>query len=116
MLQSVDGDGPLRDLGLVVAGMPLAFLVGFRGELAGEHDAAIGPPRRGHAFSLADMPEFDEHGVRVVLRHDPAAHHRAAEGMLVAAIFPNRRHLLQVGQDFSTIRAQTLSPTRRVAT
>src|SRR5207248_2329175 len=99
VLQAVDGDGPLRHLGLVVTGAPLTFLVGFRGELAGEHDAAIGPPSRGHTFGLADMPELDEHRVGVVLGHDPAAHHRAAEWMLLAAIFPNRSYLLQVGHD-----------------
>src|SRR3984893_255750 len=93
VLQAVDRDRPLRDLGLVVAGVPLTFLVGIRGELAGEHDVAVGPPFRGPTFGLADMPELDEHCVRVVLGHDPAAHHRATEGMLLAAIFPNRRHL-----------------------
>src|SRR5208282_712367 len=99
VLQAVDRDRPLRDLGFEVTGVPLTFLVGFRGELAGEHDAAIGPPRRGHTVGLADMPELDEHRIGVVLGHDPAAHHRAAEWMLLAAVFPNRRHLLQVGHD-----------------
>src|ERR1700732_4015827 len=93
VLKPMDRDGPLRDLGLVVAGVPLTFLVGFLGELAGEHDVAVGPPCRGPAFGLTDMPELDEHCVRVVLGHDPAAHHWATEGMLLVTVFPNWRHL-----------------------
>src|SRR5713226_5687265 len=34
----------------------------------------------------------------VVQWHDPAAHHRAAKRMLPVAVFPDRGHLLQVGQ------------------
>ncbi len=45
------------------------------------------------------MAQFDKHRVGVVHRHDPAAHHRSAEAVLLAAVFPDRRHLLQVGQD-----------------
>jgi hypothetical protein len=33
MLQAVDGDGSLRDLRLIIAGMPLTFLIGSRGDL-----------------------------------------------------------------------------------
>ncbi len=97
MLQSVDGDWPLRDLCLIVAGLPLTGLVGIRGKLAGEHDGAIGPPGGRDAFGLADVTEFEEHRVGIVNRHDPAAHHRAAEGMLLVAGFPDRSDLLQVG-------------------
>ena len=53
VFQAVDSNRPLTDLGLVVAGLPLARLVGISGELAGEHDVAIGPPcRRGAGVSL----------------------------------------------------------------
>src|SRR5712691_2959839 len=34
MLQAVDGNGPLTDLGLIVAWLPLACLIGTSGELA----------------------------------------------------------------------------------
>ena len=99
MLQAVDGDRPLTDLGLVVAGLPLARLVGISGELAGEHDAAIRPPLGCDAGLLAHMPEFHEHGIGVVDGYYPTAHHGAAEGMLVVAILPDRGHLLEVRQD-----------------
>jgi len=99
MLQSVDGDWPLRDLCLIVAGPPLTGLLRIRGKPAGEHNRAIGPPRGCDAFGLADMAEFDEHGIGVILRHDPAAHHWATERMLAVAILPDRTHLLQVRQD-----------------
>src|SRR2546428_11733604 len=89
MLQAVDGNGPLTDLGLIVAGLPLARLVGISGELAGEHDVTIGPPRWRGAWSLADVPKFDEHGTGVVHGHNPAAHPGTAEGILLVAIFPD---------------------------
>src|SRR5216683_8048100 len=38
VLQAVDGNGPLTDLGLVVAGLPLARLVSISSELTGKHD------------------------------------------------------------------------------
>src|SRR5258708_32969982 len=60
MLQSVDGDWPLRDLCLIVAGLPLSGLVRSRGKLAGEHNGAISPPRGSDPFGLADMAEFEE--------------------------------------------------------
>src|SRR3989449_9963749 len=56
MLQAVHGNGPLTDLGLIVAGLLLARLVGFSSELAGEHDVTISPPRWRGAWSLADVP------------------------------------------------------------
>ena len=59
--------------------------------------AAIGPPRGRDALGLAHVAEFEEHRVGVVHRHDPAAHHRAAERMLLVASLPDRSHLLQVG-------------------
>src|SRR4030095_7012419 len=43
VLQAMDSNGPLTDLGLVVTGLPLARLVGVSGELAGEHDVTISP-------------------------------------------------------------------------
>ena len=99
MLQAVDGNGPLTDLGLIVAWLPLARLVGISGELAWEHDVTIGPPRWRGVWSLAHVPEFDEHSAGVVHGHNPAAHHGAAEGMLLVAIFPDWGHLLQVRHD-----------------
>src|ERR1700758_5875488 len=81
VLQTVDSDGTLRNLRLVVAGMPLPSLIGICRDLAREHDVAIRPPRRRNALRLADMSEFDEHRVVVIDGHNPAAHHRAAEGM-----------------------------------
>jgi len=59
---------PLRDLCLIVAGLPLTGLVGIRGKLAGEHDGAIGPPGGRDAFGLADVTEFEEHRVGIVNR------------------------------------------------
>jgi cytochrome c peroxidase len=80
MLQAVDCDWPLRDLRLVVAGLSLTGLVGFGGKLAtGDHIRAIGPPCGRDTCGLADMAEFDEHRIGVVLRHDPPAQHRTAE-------------------------------------
>src|SRR5580693_8201314 len=73
VLQSVDGDRPLRDLCLIVAGLPLTGLVGFGGQLARDHDRAIAPPRRRYAFGFAHVTKFDEHRISVVDRHDPAA-------------------------------------------
>src|SRR6516165_12324818 len=46
VLQAMNRNGPLRDLGLIVAGLALARLVGLSRELAGEHDGTIRPPRR----------------------------------------------------------------------
>src|SRR5262244_3354556 len=86
VLQAVDGNGPLTDLGLVVAGLALARLIGICGELAGEHDVTIGPPRRGDIGGLAHVPEFKEHGAGIVHGHNPPAHHGAAEGMLLVAV------------------------------
>ena len=45
------------------------------------------------------MAEFDEHRIGVVDRHNPAAHHRAAERMLLVTGLPDRGHLLQVRQN-----------------
>ena len=99
VLQAMDGNGPLTDLGLVVTGLPLARLVGVSGELAGEHDVTISPPRWCGTWGLAHVSEFEEHGIGVVHRHNPAVHHGTTEGMLLVAIFPDRGHLLQVRQD-----------------
>src|SRR5262245_26012118 len=57
VLQAMDGNGPLTDLGLVVAGLPLARLVGVSGELTGEHDVTISPPRWRGTWGLAHVPE-----------------------------------------------------------
>src|SRR5262245_50678371 len=95
MLQTVDGNGPLTNLGLIVTRLPLARLVGVSGKLAGGH-VSIRPPHRRGAWGLTHMPELNEHGMGVVRRHDPTAHHRTAEGMLLVTIFPDRAHLLQV--------------------
>src|SRR5262249_33669980 len=99
MLQAVDSNGSLTDLGLVVARLPLPHLVGISGELAGEHDVTISPPRRRGAWGLAHMPELNEHSIGVVHGHNPAAHHGAAKGVLLMAIFPDRGYLLQIRQD-----------------
>src|SRR6516162_10646140 len=45
------------------------------------------------------MAEFDEHCIGVVLRHDPSAHHRTTEPMLLVAGLPDRGNLLQVRQN-----------------
>src|SRR5580765_352867 len=99
VLQPMDGDRPLSDLRLIVSRAALTRLIGsaFR-ELAGEHDVAVGPPGRRDAVGLAHAAEFDEHRAGVVLGHNPGAHQGAAKGMLPVAVFPDRRHLLQVGQ------------------
>src|SRR5262245_55226252 len=62
MLQAVDGNGPLTDLGLIVAGLPLARLVGVSGKLTGGH-VSISPPHRRGAWGLAHVPELDEHSI-----------------------------------------------------
>src|SRR5262249_13929512 len=56
VLQAVDSNGSLTDLGLVVAGLPLARPVGISGELAGEHDVTVSPPRRRGVWGLAHVP------------------------------------------------------------
>src|SRR5262249_50863488 len=99
VLEAVDGDRALTDLGLVVAGLPLTRLVSIGGELAGEHDIAICPPVRCDARDIAHVPELDEQSVGVVDGYDPTAHHWPAEGMLALAILPDRRDLLEVRQD-----------------
>src|SRR5262249_23069697 len=99
VLQTMDGDGPLPDLGLVIPGATLTGLVRVRfWQLAGEHDVTVGPPGGCDSWRLAHMAEFDEHRVGVVLRHNPTAHHGTVKGVLLMAIFPHRRYLLQVGQ------------------
>src|SRR5262249_18685196 len=99
VLQTMDGDRPLPNLRLVISRATLTGLIGARfWELAGEHDVTVGPPGWRHSWRLADVAEFNEHRVGVVLRHNPTAHHGTAKGMLLMAIFPHRRHLLQVGQ------------------
>jgi len=94
VLQAVDGDRSLTDLGLVIAGLPLTRLIGIGGKLARGHDVAIRPPFRRDARRFAYMPEFDQQGIDIIHGHNPAAQHRTAEGMLLAAIFPDRSNLL----------------------
>ena len=116
MLQIVDGNGPLSDLRLIISGATLAGLVRVGvWKLAREHDGAIGPPLRG-ALRLTHVSKFDEHRVGIIHRHDPAAHHGPTEGMLAHAIFPNRRHLLQVGRNDFYHPGPDVLLTRRVAT
>src|SRR5580698_7171875 len=98
MLQAVNGDRPLRDLRLKIAWPTLSVLIGVSRKLTWQHDLAISPPRGRDAFGVADMAVFDQHGVGVVERDDPAAHHRPAERMLVLTVLPYRCDLLQVGQ------------------
>ena len=95
MFEPMHRDRTLRYLRFEITGAPLALLIAVGAELPGQHDPAVGPPiRRDDALRLADMPEFDQHRVRVVDRHDPAAHHRAAERVLFLTGLPDRRDLL----------------------
>ena len=96
----MDGDGPLADLGFVVGRLALlVFQVLGDGELGGQHLLPVDPPCRCAFFINGDVAELQQHGVGVVLRHDPAAHHRPVEFVRALAVFPDGRHLLQVGHD-----------------
>jgi hypothetical protein len=57
VLQAMDGDRPLTDLSLVVAGLPLTRFVRIGGELAGRHNI-VGPPSARDARGLAHMPQL----------------------------------------------------------
>ena len=99
MLEVVDGDRPLPDLGLVVTRLALTFFVDVAArQLGRQHQVAIEPPGRYTLGVLGHMTELEEHGGRVVDRDDPPGHHRPAETVGDFAGLPDRRDLLDVRQ------------------
>jgi hypothetical protein len=110
--EPMDRDGPLRNLGLVVAEVPLTFLLGFHGELAGERDVAIGPPRRGPTVSLTCR-----NLTNIVFVSSWGTIQRIIIGPLNGCSSRPSSQIgatcCKLGKTFLTIHAQTLSPTRR---
>ena len=112
----MDGDRPLTDLGLVVTGLPLARLVGVASsELAGEHDVTIGPPRR----RAPSVSLTCRNSMNMVLVSSMGTIQRLIIGPLKGCSWwpfsQTGATCWRFGKTFSTIRAQILSPTRRVA-
>ena len=115
VLQAVDRDRALRHLGLVITGVALGELIGIRSELAGEHEVAVGPPGRRDTFALAHMAE----SMNMVSESSTGTIHRLIIGPLNACSSRPSSQIgatcCKLGRIASTIRAQILSPTRRVA-
>ena len=104
MLQGVDGDGPLRDLRLVVAGLALPLLVGsLVPGLADEVDRLQADPRRivlpPRIQPGTEEAPADGAGGGVVHRHHPAQHGAALERLRFLRLLPDRAGLVGVRED-----------------
>ena len=103
MLERVDRDFALRDLGLVIARLALGLLVRPVGQLADEIDLfladVVAVALAGRIQQFVEQAPADGSRRGVVDRHHPARDRDPAEELLALDLFPDGAGLVAVGQD-----------------